>query len=290
MPERLQQDRPRRVHAHGLLLQVDPPVAQVGHGPHGAGQVPDVPDGEPVVAHHRQQHPLGEGARRRSRPWPGPTAASVLDRREVVAALAHHRPQVRVGRAGFLGRRGRLGPLLAQLGVQRDQVLDHVARHPRADPQVRQAQVPVDRVALRLLQGDLQLGPPAGRLAAQQFLGRHRQRGRQRLDQGQLGLAAAVLDQRQHRGRAADALAELGQRQPLGAAGVPEPLAEHPEIQALFGEGFRIFFCEDCHIFTLRRILAEVHGLGSLVLRPRPAAGWLVSTRARRTRDGQQEV
>ena len=229
VPERLQQDRPRRVHADGLLLEVDPPVAQVGHGPRGAGQVAHVPDGEPVVAHHRQQHALGQGPA--GVPGGGQRGGGLLlDLGEVVAALAHHRPQAGVGLPGFLGRRRRLGPLLAQLAVQRQQVLDHVARHPRADPQVRQAEVAVDRVLLRLLEGDLQLGPAARRLAPQQFRRWHRQRGRQRLDQRQLGLAAAVLDQRQHRGGTADPLAKLGQGQPLGAPGMPEPLAEYAEI------------------------------------------------------------
>jgi hypothetical protein len=38
---------------------------------------------------------------------------------------------------------------------------------------------------------------------------------------------------------------------------MPEPLAEHAEIQTLFGEGWGIFSSEDCHIFILDEILAN---------------------------------
>ena len=44
-------------------------------------------------------------------------------------------------------------------------MLEHVAGHPGADLQVGQAEVAVDRVALRLLQHDLQLRTAARRLA-----------------------------------------------------------------------------------------------------------------------------
>ena len=50
-------------------------------------------------------------------------------------------------------------------------MLEHVVGHPRADLQVRQAEVGVERVALGLLQRDLQLRAAARRLVAQQFLG-----------------------------------------------------------------------------------------------------------------------
>ena len=52
-------------------------------------------------------------------------------------------------------------------------------------------------------------------------------------------------------------LAELGERQPPGAADMPEPLTEHPEIPALISEGVRIFLREDCHIFILNELLLK---------------------------------
>ena len=99
-------------------------------------------------------------------------------------------------------------------------------------PQVRQAERGVDRVALRLVERDLQLGPPARRLVPHQLVGGHAERVRERLDQGELGLAPAVLQQRQHRRGAADPLAELGERQAPAAPDVPQPLAEENEIQS----------------------------------------------------------
>ena len=109
-------------------------------------------------------------------------------------------------------------------------MLEHVGGHPGADPQRGQAEIAERRVLLGLLQRDLQLGPAAGRLLPQQFLGGHRQRLGQGLDQGQLGLAAAVLQQGQHARGPAHLGAELGQGEAAGLAGVPEALAEQGKI------------------------------------------------------------
>ena len=84
--------------------------------------------------------------------------------------------------------------------------------------------------------------------------------------------AAAVLDQRQYRGSAADALAELGQGQPPGPPGVSKPLAEYSKIHASVGEGGRILRCENCHIFMLDEILAKFR-TSSPSLAWLPAAG-----------------
>src|SRR5450755_216205 len=207
-----------------------------------------------MPVHHRQQHPVRDraarvtdGVQRR--------AGGRLDPGEVVAAVAHHRPQASIGRPGLLRGGGRLGPLTAQLGVQRQDVLDDLARQPGADPQRRQAEIGPGRIALRLLQGDLQLGAAARRLAPHQFVGRHGQRGGQRLDQRQFGLAAAVLQERQDRRRPADLLAELGQRETAGTPDMAQPLAEHAEVETSgsFRQGLLIFTCEDVHLFTITK-------------------------------------
>jgi len=62
MAEGLQQDRAGRVHAHGFLLQVDPPVAQVGDGPDRTREILRVPDRETLVADDGQQRPLRQRA------------------------------------------------------------------------------------------------------------------------------------------------------------------------------------------------------------------------------------
>ena len=226
--EGLQHDRPRRVRADRLLLDVDPPVPQVGQGAHRPRQVLDVADGEAVVAHHRDQHALGQRAARVPA-RPQRAGRLTLDGVEVVTPLAHGIPQRRVGGPGLLGGGGRLGPLRPQFRRDRDQVLEHLGGHPGADPQLRQAQAPVGRVLLRVGQGDLELRAAAGRLTAQQLGGRHRKRRGQLLDQGELRLSAAVLKQRKDRGSAADPLPQLGERQAPRAAQVPQPLAERQQ-------------------------------------------------------------
>ena len=172
MAERLQHDRARRVGADRLLLDVDPPVPQVGQRPHRPGQVLDVPDGEAVAAHHRDQHALGQ----RAAGVPARTQGGgrlPLDDLEVVTPFAHGVAQRGVRRPGLLRGGGGLGVLGPQFRRHRDQVLEHVGGDARADLQLRQAEPPVRGVLLRVGQGDLQLGPAAGRLAAQQLGHRH---------------------------------------------------------------------------------------------------------------------
>ena len=229
MAEGLQQDRAGRVHAHGFLLQVDPPVAQVGDGPDRPREILRVPDRETLVADDGQQRPLRQRA--------APVADGLqrlrrraLDLGEVVAPFPHRVTQPRVGHPRLLRGGRRPGALPAQLGVEPDQVLEHVIGHPGPDLQVRQPQLGVQRIMLCLLHRDLQLGPAARRLGPQQFLGRHGQGPGQRVDQGQLGLTAAVLQQGQRRGRPAHPAAELGQRVPARPAQVTEPLPECRQV------------------------------------------------------------
>ena len=229
VPERLQQNRPGRVRAYRLLPHVDAVIAQVREGPDRTWQVLDVPDGETVVADHRQQHALGQGtpgvARGLQRPVGG-----LLDVLEVIGPLAHGRAQLGVGGARLLRRRRRPGPLLMQRAGQLDQMLQYVGRDPGAHLEMRQAELGVGGIALRFLEGDLELGPAAGGLAPQQFLDRHRQRGSQVLQHRQLRLAAAVLQQRERRRGAADPVAQLGQGQATGPAQMPEPLTHGHKV------------------------------------------------------------
>ena len=185
-----------------------------------------------MTADHGDEHALGQ---RPARVVAGPQGAGrlSLDDVEVVAPLAHGVPQRRVRRPGLFRGGGGLGLLGAQLSRHRDQVLEHVGRDAGADLQRGQAEPPVGRVLLRIGQGDLQLGPAARRLPAQQLGGRHRQRRRQLLDQRQLRLAAAVLDERQDRGRAVYPLAELGEGQAAHPAHVPQPLAERHKVYTI---------------------------------------------------------
>nr|BFE78022.1 hypothetical protein GCM10020093_006230 [Planobispora longispora] len=112
-------------------------------------------------------------------------------------------------------------------------MFEHVVGHARGDLQPGQAEPGVERVALGLLQGHLQLGPAVGRLAAQQLLHRHVQRGGQAFEQGELRLALAVLQQGELARRPADPFAQVGKGEPALLAQVPQPLTEGDEIKLL---------------------------------------------------------
>jgi len=73
-----------------------------------------------------------------------------------------------------------------------------------AHPELGQAKRLVRGVPLRLLQADLELSAAARRLLLQQLGHGHAERGGKLLDKRQPRLALAVLDQREHRRRAAD--------------------------------------------------------------------------------------
>ena len=90
-----------------------------------------------------------------------------------------------------------------------EQVFEYVVGHPLADLQMRQAEALVQRVALRLLDRDLELGAAVGGLFAKKFLDRHLKGHGERLEQGQLRLAPAVLQERQLRRRSADTFPQV---------------------------------------------------------------------------------
>lgn len=230
VPQGLEQDRARTVHAQGgLALEVDAPVDVVGEGAHRAGQVLHVLEGEAVVGGDRQDLPLGEG--------PGGVVdgaqglgGRLLDVLEVVAALAHLAPQVGVGPTGLLGGGRRLGAAPLEFVVQAHDVFEHVVGHPLADLQVRQVQLLVEGVALGLLDGDLQLRPAAGGLLGQQLLHRDPQGRGQGREEGQLGFTFPVLQQGELRGRPADAFTQVGEGETARPPQMPEPLPEGNEI------------------------------------------------------------
>jgi hypothetical protein len=228
--QRLEDHRLGRVPADWLLLDVDAAQPQVGQGPDGPGKVIEVTHLEPVVAHHRHQHALRQRAAVvvRARPYlcRQGLRRRLLDAGEVVALLAHGRPQRGVGLACLLRRAGRLGALRPQLGGERDDVLKNLGGHPRPGLQHWQPERLVGGVTLGGLQRYLQLRAAAGRLLLQQLGHRHRQRRGQLFHQRQARLAFAVLQQRQHRRRAAHLRAELGERHPARPPQVPDPLAQ----------------------------------------------------------------
>src|SRR5690606_19724656 len=110
----------------------------------------------------------------------------------------------------------------------------------------------VERVALRLLQRDLQLRPPVGGLPAQQLLDGHVERGRERLQQRQLGLALAVLQEGELARRPPDAFGQVSEGEPALLAQVLEPLPEGQQVELVRQR--QLFFAGDGgHISDPRR-------------------------------------
>jgi hypothetical protein len=118
-----------------------------------------------------------------------------------------------------------------QLAVQADQRLQRVHRQPLAGTHDGQAERRVRRVALGVLQLDLQAGAAARRFGAKQITQGYAERARDRLEQAQARLPAAVLDERELRRRPPDRGTELFQGEPLGASYVAEPLAQRDEVE-----------------------------------------------------------
>ena len=119
MAEGLQDHGPRRVAADRLLLEVDA-AARAGRsatGPSAAGRLANRTE-KPCLADDRRAAFPGTARRRRSRPGRARVRGRLLDRGEVVAALAHRAAQRRVRGARLLRGGGRLGALRAQLAGQ----------------------------------------------------------------------------------------------------------------------------------------------------------------------------
>jgi hypothetical protein len=167
-----------------------------------------------------------------------------------LAASSSISAQLGVGLAGLLGAGRGLGTAAAKLLVEGQQMLDHVIGHPLGDLEVRQAERLVERVALCLLQRDLQLGAAGRRLFAKKLLHRDVERGRQPPQQRELGLPLAVLEQGELGRGTADAFSQLGQRQAPAAAQVTQPLPERNEIYVT--RQVQRFFClQGRHSLTL---------------------------------------
>ena len=229
MAQRLQQHRTRVVVAAGVLREVNPAVLQVGHRAGGVRQVADMVEAESEVPGDVRNDVVGQRAA--GVPHRGEDLLRLgLVLREVVVPLAHHRAQLAVRAAGLLRRRDLLVEPAFQLVLQPHHGLQHVHRKPRADADLGQVQGLVDGAALVAFQLDLQGGAAVGRLRAEQFVDAHAERRRELLEQAELGLAFAVLDQAQLAGGRPDRGAQVVERQPGGLAQVADAAAQADDV------------------------------------------------------------
>ena len=164
----------------------------------------------------------------------------LLDVGEVVVALAHAQAQVGVRAARLFGRRDRFALAALQLAVQPQDRLEGVVRHALGHLDRRDAQLPEHRARLRPLELDLEGGAPVGRLGREQLGDIHPGHVRDRLQQRQLGLALAVLDEAQLAAGDADPLAEFVEREPVRDALMTDAVTERRELEGRRGHSLRI--------------------------------------------------
>lgn len=112
---------------------------------------------------------------------------------------------------------------------------------------MRQTQRLIQRSLLRAFESDLQRSASARRLGGKQVRERNAERRRKCPQQGQLGFASAVFDERQMTRSPAYGGTDLIERQPLRPAVMPQPVAER---QKIYG-GWRDL--EICHSFTIAK-------------------------------------
>ena len=156
----------------------------------------------------------------------------LLDVGEVVVLRAHPQAQLRVGAAGLL--RGGDGLALAalQLAVETEDGLDGLVAHALRDADGGDPELTEHRTLLRPLQLDLQSGTPVRRLPGDEV--GHLGAGGlgDRLEERELGLALAVLDEAELGPGDADEGAELIEGVALLQAAVPDAVAEGREVDA----------------------------------------------------------
>ena len=115
----------------------------------------------------------------------------------------------------------------------------------------------IQRSLLRTHEGDLQSSASARRLGGKQVRERNAERRRKGPQQGQLGFASAVFDERKMTRSPAYGGTDLIERQPLRLAVMPQPAAERQKIHGSWSE------LEICHDFTIAKesliFQAQVH-------------------------------
>ncbi len=228
---RLEGHRPQAVAARdGRGRQIDAAMLEIGDRAGGVRQVVHVEQLEAELLGHDAHGAVGE----RARDVAGGLElllGELLDRTEVVVAVAHPQAQLGVRPARLFGRGDRFALTALQLAMQAEDRLDRVVGNALRDPHGRDAELAEDRPGLRALQLDLESRAPVGRLGRQKIGDFDAGRGGDRLQQRQLGLALAVLDQAQLAAGDPHQLAQLVECEPLRDPLVADAVAERGQFE-----------------------------------------------------------
>ena len=250
---RLQRHRSQPVTTgDGRRGKVDAAVLQVGDGARGVGKVVDVDQFETQLRGHDAHRAVGEGPR-------GVAGGlqlllgELFDVGQVVVARPHPQSQLGVRPPRLLRRRCGLALPALQFPVQTEHRLQSLVRHGLGHPDRRDAQLPENVTGLGAFQLDLQRCALAGRLRRQQVRDLDPGGGCDLLQEGQLGLALAVLDQAEMASGDTDTRAELVQGHPAG----------EPEVADAVTQGLELH-CPGGHSFSIAKVLQ--------LFRPRSAA------------------
>ena len=232
MRHRLQRHRAEAVTAGDRRRrQVDASVLEVGHRPGGVRQVVDVDELEAQLRRHDADAPVRERAAGvpRGREL---LLGEVLDLGQVVAPLPHAQAQLGVRAPGLLGRRDRLALAALQLAVQAQDRLDRLVGGRLGDAHGGDAEAPEHGRVLRLLEVEFEGGAPVRRLGGEEVGDIRARRVRDRLQQRQLRLALAVLDEAQLTARHPDERAQLVEGVPPRDAVMTDAVTERRQLES----------------------------------------------------------
>ena len=245
----LQRHRSQAVTARdGCRWQVDAPVLEIGHRAGGVRQVVHVEQLEAQLLGHDADGAVGE----RAADVAGRLQlllGQALDVGEVVAALAHPQPQLGVGPARLLGRGDRLALTTLQLAVQPEDRLERLVAGALRDPDRCDPEPAEHGARLRAVELDLERGAVVRRLGGQQLGDLGPGDPRDLLQERELGLALAVLDEAQVAPGDADGGTELVERHPVLDAVMADAVAEGRELDS---GGHSLSITKESQLFTPR--------------------------------------